>query len=74
MAQELNLDPGYISFLMALYHTQLDTRTLDWCVCESDQLVAEATTHTKYIKHKRRTFTPSMGFEPAIPVNKRLQT
>jgi len=62
-----------VLFLIALYHTQLDTRTLDGGVCESDQLVAEAATHTKDFRHKRRTFTPSMGSEPAIPVIKRLQ-
>jgi hypothetical protein len=36
--------------------------------------VAEAATYTTYTKHKRRTVVPSAGFEPAIPVIKRLQT
>jgi hypothetical protein len=40
----------------------------------SDQFVAEAATYTTHNKHKRRTYMPSAGFEPAIPAIKRPQT
>jgi hypothetical protein len=40
----------------------------------SDQLVAEAATYTTHNKHKRRTYMPSEGFEPAIPAIERSQT
>ena len=40
----------------------------------SDQLVAEAAAYTTHNKHKRRTFIPSVGFEPAIPAVGQLQT
>ena len=43
-------------------------------LCTSDQHVAEAATYTTHSKHKRRTSMPSVGFEPAIPAIKRLQT
>ena len=39
----------------------------------SDQLVAEDATYTTHNKHKRRTFMPSAGFEPAIPALERPQ-
>jgi hypothetical protein len=40
----------------------------------SAQLVAETATYTTHNKHTRRTSIPSAGFEPAIPLIKRLQT
>jgi hypothetical protein len=40
----------------------------------SDQLVAETTTYTTHNKLKRRTSTPAVGFEPAIPAIEQLQT
>jgi hypothetical protein len=43
-------------------------------LCTSDQHVAEAATYTTHSKHKTRTSMPSVGFEPAIPAIKRLQT
>jgi len=39
-----------------------------------DQLIAKAATHTTHNKRNGRTSMPSAGFEPAIPVSKRLQT
>jgi hypothetical protein len=39
-----------------------------------DQPVAEAATHTTHNRHKRRTSTPSAGFEPVILVIERPQT
>jgi hypothetical protein len=40
----------------------------------SDQLVAEAAIYTTHNKHKRRTATSSVGFEPAVLRIKRPQT
>jgi hypothetical protein len=40
----------------------------------TDQPVAEADTHTKHNKQKRRTSIPSAGFESATLAIKRLQT
>jgi hypothetical protein len=40
----------------------------------SDQLVTEDATYIIHNKHNRRTSMLSAGFEPAIPVAKRLQT
>jgi len=39
----------------------------------SDRSFAEDTTHTTHNKHKRQTFMPSAGFEPAAPAIKELQ-
>jgi len=47
------------SFLRFLYHTHTPL------LCSSDQLVAEAATYTT------QTHTPSAGYEPEIPANKR---
>jgi hypothetical protein len=40
----------------------------------SDQAVAQAATYNTRNKQKRRTPTPSVGFETAIPAIQRLQT
>jgi hypothetical protein len=40
----------------------------------SDQPVAEGASYTTHNRLKRQTFMPSAGFEPAIPLVKRLQT
>jgi hypothetical protein len=40
----------------------------------SDQLVAQDTAYTTHTKHTRRIYTPSAGFEPAIPTIKGLET
>ena len=45
-----------------------------WVLWANDQLVAEAATYTTQKKEKRRTPMPSVGFEPAIPATKWLQT
>jgi len=47
-------------------HTIIHTHTHS-LLYRSDQLVAEAATCTKHIIQKRKTSTPSAGFEPAIP-------
>jgi len=62
-----------VYFSRPLDHTELDTRAHPagplWT---SDQLVAEAATHTIRNEHKRRTSTPSARFETAIPPVKQL--
>jgi hypothetical protein len=55
------------SLFRFLYYTQLDTRPLG-LLWASDQLVAETATCTTHNKHNRRTYMPSAGHEPAIPV------
>jgi len=39
----------------------------------SDQLVAEAATHTTHNKHQSRTAIPSAGYTASIPTIKQLQ-
>ena len=41
---------------------------------ESDQPVVEGATYTTYNKHKIWSSMPSVGFEPATPSMKKLQT
>jgi len=45
----------------------LDCTNLLGLLCKGDQLVAEATAYKTHNKKHRRTYVPSVGFEPAIP-------
>jgi len=66
-----------LQLIRFLDHTQLDTYTHTHTVgllWPSDHLVAVTVTYTTHKEHKKRTSTPSAGFEPAIPGTNRLKT
>jgi hypothetical protein len=45
----------------------LDHTHLAGLLCKGDQLVAEVTAYKTHNEKHRRTYVPSVGFEPAIP-------
>jgi len=62
-----------MSYTQTHTHTHTHTYTVG-LLLTSDQPVAEAATYRTHNKHKRRTFMPSVGFEPAIPAIMRPKT
>jgi hypothetical protein len=62
---------GDVSRSHKIKHTH--THTPVGRLCESDQLVAEASTYITHNKHKRGTSILLAGLEPAMPATKRLQ-
>jgi len=73
VAQQSN--SGLDRLIVEVYRSHTTRRThpvgLLWT---SDQPVAEAATNITHNKHKRQASMPSVGFEPAIPSDKRPPT
>jgi hypothetical protein len=57
---------GHLIVKVSRSHTTRQTHPVGH-LWTSDQLVADTAAYTTHNKHKRRTSTPSRGFEPAIP-------
>jgi len=57
-----------------LHTNYTNTHTHGMALLNGDHPVAEAATSTTHKKHKRRTSTPSVGFETSIPSRKQVSS